>query len=235
MLVVVATVAVVVMTHFVGVNRIEEPSQSHERSVRDAHQENGDAGRPPRQVGKMGVDLVHFRVVLLVGELEFNLFLLLLVRSKWLFGIGELIFDLFLLFLVRSEGLKLFAGRIAVVCSLGVVCIGLVVGLVGLIVGLVGLVVSLVGLGIVCRCFGVLLRDPFVVQFLFVPVSMLDVGHTNAHRPEGKDADGEEDPADEDGAHPHAVLDVRFTTAHSSAPLVSAVQSFSFRVGPSCL
>ena len=192
-LMVVATVTVVVMALVFRVNRIHEAAKTDERHVRDAHQQDGDAGRPPRQVRQVGVDLVHFRVVLLVVELEF---------------------DLFLLFLVRTQQRKLFGGRVVVARSF--------------VVGLVGEVV-------IGRRFGVLFCYPFVVQFLFVPVSMLDVGNTHAHGGEGKDTDGEEHATVKHGAHPDAVLDVRFSAAHSSAPLASADHSFSLREGPSCL
>ena len=165
MLVVVATVAVAVVLYFVRIDRVEEPTQPNKRSVRDAHQKNGDARRPPSQVGEVSLHLV------MVGLIFCGL-----QRRNFSFG-------------GIRVGFCLFVGFFCVV----------------------------------------------VFDFRFVVSDVLDVGHTNAHRSEGKDADGEEDPADEDGAHPHAVLDVCFATAHSSAPLVSAVQSFSFRVGPSCL
>ena len=57
---------------------------------------------------------------------------------------------------------------------------------------------------------------------------MLDVGDTHAHGGEGKDTDGEEHATVKHGAHPDAVLHVRFSAAHSSAPLASADHSFSF-------
>ena len=77
-------------------------------------------------------------------------------------------------------------------------------------------------------CF-VVLDDGLIVS------NVLDVGNTNAHGPKSKNADGEKDATDENRTHPDAVFDVGFATAHSSAPFVSAVQSFSLRLGPSWL
>ena len=64
---------------------------------------------------------------------------------------------------------------------------------------------------------------------------MLDVGHTNAHGRKGENTNGKENAADEHGAHPDAVFNVGFATAHSSAPFGSAAHNLSFSEGPSCL
>ena len=60
MLMVVATVAVVVVFDLIGINGVEEAAQAKESGVRDAHQQNCDARRSPRQVGQVSV---HFSVV----------------------------------------------------------------------------------------------------------------------------------------------------------------------------
>ena len=81
---------------------------------------------------------------------------------------------------------------------------------------------------IVCFCVFVLVLGVLVSD-------MLDVGHTNAHGRKGENTNGKENAADEHGAHPDAVFNVGFATAHSSAPFGSAAHNLSFSEGPSCL
>ena len=57
-LVVVASVAMVTVPCVIGINGIQEPTQSHESSVGDAHQKDGDAGGSPSEVGKVGFDFM---------------------------------------------------------------------------------------------------------------------------------------------------------------------------------
>ena len=52
-LVVITTVAVVIMASIVWINRIEESSEANERCIGQTHQQDGDARRPPCQVGKV--------------------------------------------------------------------------------------------------------------------------------------------------------------------------------------
>ena len=68
MLVVVAAVAMVTVPGVIGVNGIQESTQAHESSVSDAHQQDGDAGGSPSEVGKVGLDFMVMSLFL--GFLE---------------------------------------------------------------------------------------------------------------------------------------------------------------------
>ena len=143
--VVIATITMVIVACVIRIDGIEESTQADERSVREAHQQDGDARGSPSEVGKVGFDFV-----------------------------------VVCLFLGFFEGLDFgFAGVGCFRILVGVLCIFI------------------------------------LVNGVFVSV-MLDVGDTNAHGGEGEHTDGEEHATDQHGAHPDAVLNVGFSTAHSS-------------------
>ena len=64
MFVVIAAIAVVIMTCIVRVDGIQEATKANERSVRDAHQQNGNARCSPSEIGEMGLNFVMVRLFL---------------------------------------------------------------------------------------------------------------------------------------------------------------------------
>ena len=66
--VVIATITMVIMACVIRIDGIEETTQADERSVREAHQQDGDARGSPSEVGKVGFDFVV--VCLFLGFFE---------------------------------------------------------------------------------------------------------------------------------------------------------------------